>query len=141
MHLKKLSPKDIETLREIGLKSNRYSFNELFNLSGKPFVDILTLSDESRILAYAVIWKFPPEAELHYIEVFSPFRGLGWGEKFLKGIVEKLRREGFKKLLLEVSESNGTALKLYGKFSPKVIGKRKRYYPDGSDALLLEIEI
>ncbi len=141
MHLKKLSPKDIGTLREIGLKSNRYGFNELLNLSEKPFVDILTLSDKSQILAYAVLWKFPPEAELHYVEVFPEFRGKGWGKKLLKGILEKLRREGVKKLLLEVSENNNTALKLYGKFSPKVIGKRKGYYPDGSDALLLEIGI
>jgi ribosomal-protein-alanine N-acetyltransferase len=38
---------------------------------------------------------------------------------------------------LEVREGNGAALAFYGRFGFRAVGRRRRYYPDGEDALLL----
>jgi len=42
------------------------------------------------------------------------------------------------KLLLEVSHSNTTAKNFYSRFDFYTVGIRKKYYKDGSDALLKE---
>jgi ribosomal-protein-alanine N-acetyltransferase len=42
------------------------------------------------------------------------------------------------RILLEVSENNNAAIYLYDKFGFKVINVRKKYYSDGSNALVME---
>ena len=132
---------DIEKLREVFKYSNRYSKRELENLLNKPFADLFLFKTSSGTVGFSVLWKFYPEVELHWIEIFEPFKGKGLGKTFLEELLKFYQSEGFKKLLLEVSERNVPALRLYKKFSPKVVGRRRGYYPDGSDALLLEIPL
>ena len=132
---------DIEKLQEILKYSNRYSKRELENLLNKPFVDLFLFKTSSGTVGFSVLWKFYPEVELHWIEIFEPFRGKSLGKNFLEKLLKFYQSEGFEKLLLEVSEKNVPALRLYKKFSPKVVGRRKAYYPNGSDALLLEIPL
>ena len=43
-----------------------------------------------------------------------------------------------KKILLEVSQSNVTAVRFYSRFDFSTVGIRKNYYKDGSHALLKE---
>ena len=43
-----------------------------------------------------------------------------------------------KKLLLEVSETNSIAETFYCKFNFLTVGRRKKYYKDGTDAILKE---
>jgi len=131
----------IEELQEVFKYSNRYSKRELENLINKPFTDIFIFQTEEKIKGFSVLWKFFPEVELHWIEIFKPCRGKGLGKTFMEELLNHYRSRGFEKLLLEVSETNLPALGLYKNFSPKVIGKRKNYYPNGSDALLLEIPL
>ena len=42
------------------------------------------------------------------------------------------------RILLEVSNNNEAAINLYDKFGFKTINVRKKYYKDGSDALIME---
>ena len=42
------------------------------------------------------------------------------------------------RILLEVSSNNQAAINLYDKFGFKTINVRKKYYKDGSDALIME---
>ena len=128
--------------REIPLiekKSGRYSSDELKNLLKKPFVRVYLFKNEfNNILGYSVIWIFPPEAELHYIEIFPEFRGKGLGKFFLKDLLNFLPSLGVKKIFLEVSETNRVAYSLYKRLGFKELGKRKNYYANGEDAILME---
>jgi len=122
--------------------SIRYSESELERLLTLPFADIWILkTSKGKILGYSVVWKFKPELELHWIEIFDPFKGKGFGKAFLRLLLERYCALGYEKLLLEVSENNRVALKVYQLFKPRLVGKREGYYPDGSDALLLEIPL
>jgi len=136
----KLLPAD-DFISLITKKSRRYAAEELLNLVKKPFVEILVLEVGGQIVGYAVLWKIPPEAELHFIEIFKEFRGGGLGRAFLTLLLEKLSGEGFKRLFLEVEETNAPAVKLYEKCSFKVVGKRKNYYGKERDALLMVKEL
>jgi ribosomal-protein-alanine N-acetyltransferase len=118
-------------------KSRRYAAGELLNLLKRHFVEAVVFEAGGQIVGYAVLWKIPPEAELHFIEVFREFRGKGFGTAFLGKLLDRLAAEGFKQLFLEVEETNTPAVKLYKKLSFEVIGKRKDYYGKGRNALLM----
>ncbi len=132
----KVVPLKEEDLKPLSEKTDRYTFNELKNLSTKRFVRIFVLKEEKEILGYSLCWVFNEEAELHWIEIFPPHRGKGLGKLLLKETLNYLSGEGVKKVFLEVEENNQRALNLYRAFGFKENGRRKNYYPSGRDAIL-----
>jgi ribosomal-protein-alanine N-acetyltransferase len=54
-------------------------------------------------------------------------------------LIKELLSSGVKRVLLEVSEKNEPAKRVYEKAGFKPTGVRKNYYPDGSDAILMEL--
>ena len=133
--LKKLQPSEIGSVTAL---SDRYGSEELKNLLSKPFVKVHTLWWGEKIVGYAVVWIVGEEAQLHWFEIFRPFRGKGWANTFMGELLKRLQKEGVKRVTLEVSEKNTPALKVYLKWNFQRVGTRKGYYPDGSDALLME---
>jgi len=131
------SEKELEILSKL---SNRYSLSELFRLSRRDFFKIFTLRVGGKIVGYSVVQTVKPEAEIHWIEIFEPYRGKGFGKKLLGEILKFLRLSGFEKLYLEVSERNNTAYGIYKAFGFKEVGRRRGYYGDG-DAILMEITL
>lgn len=78
------------------------------------------------------------EAELLTIGVVPAQRGQGVGAQILaRGETEAAVR-GAERLFLEVSTLNTSAKSLYVRTGYSQIGQRRAYYPDGSDALVLE---
>jgi ribosomal-protein-alanine N-acetyltransferase len=134
--LKKASSEDIPTIVSF---SNRYSEGELKRLLTNPNVEIFVLQCADEILGYSVVWKLLDEAELHWFEIFEPFRGRGLSHLFMELLIKEISKSGIKKLLLEVSEKNEPAKRIYEKKGFKSIGVRKSYYPDGSNAILMEL--
>ena len=47
-------------------------------------------------------------------------------------------RSNIKRIILEVSKNNKIAISLYNKFDFNQVGIRKKYYQDGSDAIIME---
>ncbi len=117
--------------------SGRYSEEELRRLLERKFVRLYLLLTEDEVSGYALVWVFGNEAQLHWFEVFEPFRRKGLGKTFFGLLLEKIRGEGVRELHLEVSEKNKPALKVYNSYKPEVLGRRRNYYPDGSDAIFL----
>ena len=136
-----LSEATAEDLTRIVKFSNRYTLRELERMLNLPFGRVFILKGEKESFGFAVVWDIKPEAEIHWIEIFPPFRGKGWGKLLLEEILKKLKREGVERLLLEVSQKNNIALRLYEKVGFKKVGRRKSYYPDGEDALLMELTL
>ena len=130
-----------DLLEEIVQFSDRYRLEELENLLQKDFAKIYLLLCGDLPLGYAVVWIVGNEAELHWLEIFEDFRGRGLGRELLKFLLEELKGRGVKKLHLEVSEKNLPALGLYKSFGFHEVGRRKNYYPDGSDAILMELPL
>lgn len=75
------------------------------------------------------------DAELMRIAVLSKCRGLGYGKLLLDKFIEGAAARGAERMFLEVRASNEAALGLYTKSGFKKNRLRKRYYPDGEDAL------
>jgi ribosomal-protein-alanine N-acetyltransferase len=61
----------------------------------------------------------------------------GLGQWLLLNLLEDAYRRQLERATLEVRASNTRALALYTKFGFEPLGTRRKYYPDGEDALIL----
>lgn len=80
------------------------------------------------------------EAEVLTLAVRPERRRLGLGAALLAGTVAGAAARGAEALFLEVSERNGAARALYAGAGFAEVGRRRRYYADGADALVLRLQ-
>lgn len=99
---------------------------------------VYTLSEHNRVLAYALLQRAGDDIELMRIGTAAEYRGGGCAFQLLRYITENLN--GRQQFYLEVSEKNSAAIGLYKKCGFSVYAERKKYYRDGSDALLMKYE-
>ncbi|QPN64202.1 GNAT family N-acetyltransferase [Synechococcus sp. CBW1004] len=76
--------------------------------------------------------------ELHItlVAVDPHRRRQGLGRRVLRQLLSTGRRLGAERATLEVSAGNGEAQALYASCGFRTAGRRRRYYRDGSDALI-----
>jgi ribosomal-protein-alanine N-acetyltransferase len=79
------------------------------------------------------------EAEILTIAAAAPRRGIGGS--LMRAALERAARQGAELMHLEVAADNGPALALYRSLDFQPSGRRKRYYPNGADAILLNRQI
>lgn len=78
------------------------------------------------------------EAEILTLAVAGAARRRGMGRALLDWMAGEVAAHGAGRLILEVSAGNDAARALYRGAGFTEIGRRRAYYPDGSDALVLE---
>ena len=81
------------------------------------------------------------EAEILTIMVLPPYRRQGLAHLLLGRVAEQAKKQGVITLFLEVAASNGTAFDLYTKVGFREVGRRKRYYANGGDALMMALSL
>jgi ribosomal-protein-alanine N-acetyltransferase len=81
------------------------------------------------------------EAEVLTVAVVPERRQQGLGGGLLQAAAEEARARGAARLFLEVSTRNPAARGLYQQFGFTQVGRRKAYYADGSDALVLSKDL
>ena len=77
------------------------------------------------------------EAEILALAVIPARRRAGLGGALLAAAESHCGVAGGRVVFLEVAETNAAARALYGACGYREIGRRTRYYPDGTDALVL----
>jgi len=78
------------------------------------------------------------EIELKKIGVLSQYRNKSIGLRALENIIFLVKKEGFHKMVLEVSENNYPALQLYSHLKFQKIGIRKKYYSNLFNAIVMQ---
>ena len=71
------------------------------------------------------------------IAVSQICRGKGLGQKLLERLLREFRELGTESVFLEVKVGNSAALRLYTKLGFRAVGYKRRYYSDGSDAIIM----
>lgn len=89
--------------------------------------------------AFGLVRLLGEEAELLTIGTTAPRQG--HGAALLAHIANAAGTEGARRLFLEVSAANKAALGLYRWAGFETFGTRERYYTDGTDALMMRLEL
>ena len=101
----------------------------------------LVCEREGRVCGYAVVWKVGPEGQILTIAVKREEAGRGLGRALLGGLLEACRAWGLEKATLEVSDRNARARGLYESAGFQIVGRRPKFYNDGSDAILMDLPL
>lgn len=80
-------------------------------------------------------------AELRMIAVSPGEARKGLGRALLAEAERRAAAKGVLVMRLEVSAGNAAAMGLYASAGYRVVGRRAKYYNDGSDALLMDKEL
>ena len=127
-------------------------FQELANLHQKCFPHKPWGADDFRDLkksgceivmsenGFIVYRTVADEAEIITIGVNPEMRRNGIASAMIGIIENDIKRQGVKKIFLEVAANNEAAQKLYENTGFKVVGTRPKYY-DGIDAILMSKEL
>ncbi|GAA1181147.1 ribosomal protein S18-alanine N-acetyltransferase [Nesterenkonia xinjiangensis] len=95
------------------------------------------LTDE-RIIGFVGMMCVLPLADVQTIAVAPEAQGRGLGTTMLHLVVDTARDLGAEQVLLEVRSDNDGAQGLYRREGFTHIHTRRRYYPDGADALIMQ---
>lgn len=81
------------------------------------------------------------EGEILDVAVRHDCRGMGVGRALVVRAIRDLKERGARVICLEVRVSNYAALALYQRLGFRETGRRKGYYENGEDAILMEYTI
>lgn len=109
------------------------AFEALDNPCGFAFV----IEWEGLVVGYAITRVLYEQAHLINIAVGAERRGFGFGEALLLHAMRHAAAQGADEMHLEVRETNESAVRLYFKHGFEVLGRRDKYYGDGTPALMM----
>lgn|GEM_PF-518285 len=130
--------KELETLEKNIFKDNAYVGKSLKQelTESNRLILLAKLNDET--IAYINVLKTPDNMlNILKIAVKPVYRRLGVATKLLEELQEFKQSNKFNKIFLEVSDNNKQAIKFYKKFGFTEKDKRKKYYKDGSNAIIM----
>lgn len=107
--------------------------SDLFLLMASAQPDAETLQPVGLGCAWAIL----EEAHITVIGVDPQYQRQGLGQLILYELLASARQRGLERATLEVRASNQAAIALYQTFGFREAGRRRRYYPDDEDALIL----
>ena len=87
------------------------------------------------VLGFALIWHVTDELHLLDVVVHPTVRRRGIGRALMDDLLAYARASAALHVYLEVRRSNEAALRLYRAAGFSALGVRKKYYPDGEDAI------
>ena len=139
-----MRPGDVEAVHAIetacfAIPWSRESF--LREVTENACARYLVLYESETPVAYAGMWFVLDEAHVTNIAVRPDRRGLGYGEKITRALIQLAADSGMTWMTLECRRSNLVAQSIYRKLGFVDVGFRKRYYADNNeDALLMALE-
>ncbi|MGB9612600.1 MAG: ribosomal protein S18-alanine N-acetyltransferase [Candidatus Margulisiibacteriota bacterium] len=92
----------------------------------------LVAKDNDKVVGYIGIEKILDEVHIINMAVHPDYRKKGVGKRLMQHVLND--EEVF---YLEVRVSNEIAQNVYKRFGFKIVGLRKKYYPDGEDAYVM----
>lgn len=108
---------------------------------GGPGRQYTVILNGSAVCGYGGLWFDGDSAHIMTIAVDEPTQGYGLGRWLLHTLLDQARELGAEDVLLDVRVDNNPAIELYHSAGFGTIGMRARYYPDGSDALTMHLDL
>jgi len=90
---------------------------------------------------FLIARKAEDEAEILTLAVHPTCRRAGLARALIEMAMTRLSAAGAQKLFLEVDEANAPARALYRSFGAEEVGRRRRYYEHGADAVIFSLAL
>lgn len=124
----------VKKMEQKCFSSNYFNEKEIEEMYINDRYDFFGIWSSGSFVGYLIIIDSIDVYEIIKVGVGEEYRGRGLGKLLIEKAFESIKVD----LMLEVRESNSSAIKLYEKIGFKKIGLRKGYYGDtGEDALIL----
>ena len=108
----------------------------------RPYALLRVARSSAGVHGFLLAWRAADELHLMDLGVTAPFRRRGLARLLVSTLRSEGERDGARVILLEVRESNGPALGLYGGLGFVELDRRARYYDDtGEDAVVMQLEL
>jgi ribosomal-protein-alanine N-acetyltransferase len=114
-----------------------WSAEQFWQELSQPTRRYLVARGDDGIVGYAGAFVMAPDSDLQTIGVRADQQGHGVASELLDELLDEAARCRATHMLLEVRADNDRAVTLYERFGFARISLRRRYYPDGSDALIM----
>lgn len=101
----------------------------------------LVLEEAGEIAGYLCWWLIAGELEIQNVATALRHRRKGVARRLVAAALDAGRQAGATRALLEARVGNAGAIALYRAFGFTDCGLRRCYYPDGEDALLMEMAL
>ncbi|MET9239275.1 ribosomal protein S18-alanine N-acetyltransferase [Nonomuraea sp. NPDC003709] len=92
---------------------------------------------DGEIIGYAGLAAAADQADVQTIAVLEKHQGTGIGGALLTELLAEAGRRGAREIFLEVRADNPRAQAVYRHYGFEEIGTRRRYYDDGTDAIMM----
>lgn len=133
-----LAPTDLEAVLALDAASlgGLWSAEQWRRELAEPLRPGIGLRRGGALVAMACAALVLDELHITLVAVSPHCRRQGLGLRVLRELLAAGRRRGAERATLEVSVDNSAALALYSRCGFRTAGVRRRYYRDGSDALI-----
>lgn len=96
---------------------------------------------DGNVVGYAGIWVPIDEAHITNIVVKKDERGKHIGTQLLEELINMAQKQRLKCITLEVNVNNKNAIQLYKKHNFEEVGRRKKYYNNTDDAIIMTLKL
>jgi len=102
-----------------------------------PLAQLFVCCWHNEVLGYLCLWDIAGEVEIHNVATSPSWQRRGVAAFLMQAVTSYMDQHQVDRAFLEVRCSNTSAISLYGKHLFRVTDRRKEYYSDGEDALLM----
>ena len=107
-------------------------------LAAATAMPLVAFAADGRLMGYICAMQVLDEGHILNVAVDPACRGAGVGRLLVQRVLDDCRASGAAFVSLEVRVSNEPAISLYRNMGFVETGRRKRYYENGEDALMME---
>ncbi len=131
---------DIETVLAIEnlVYKTPWSKAKFTHSLNNPNTLALLILKDTQVIGYSIALCAADSADLLNICIHPDYQHQGLGNKLF---AHQLQVSNIKEIFIEVRTSNSSAFSFYEKLGFKPVDKRKKYYSDGEDAIILHFAI
>jgi len=144
LNIRKMSVEDVPQVFDI----ERESFNDsswtidafYHEIEQNQFATYFVIEYDDKIIGYLGMWIVIDQAQITTVAIKKQYRGYGLGQLLLK-YVKNYASHTCEVMSLEVRLDNVVAQHVYQNLGFEYGGKRKNYYGEGEDALVMWVNL
>ncbi len=97
------------------------------------------IEEDGNVVGYVGMWNISGEGNINNVAVLPAHRRKGYGKLLLSHLITYAKEHQLSFLTLEVRVSNEGAIRLYESCGFVAVGRRKKYYDNREDAILMTL--